>query len=107
MNTSITKFSTAIFFLLFVTNLGYVNSQVSREWIHRYTGPESSTDSPKDFFIDQAGNIYVTGKSIIGGGYSDIVSVKYDSNGVRQWIAKYNGPSSQNDEGIAIRIDSG
>ncbi|MDQ3020112.1 MAG: SBBP repeat-containing protein [Bacteroidota bacterium] len=93
------------FFLLFI-NLSFVNSQVSREWIHRYTGPESSTDSPKDFFIDDSGDIYITGKSIMGGGYSDIVTVKYNSNGVRKWIAEYNGLSNQNDDGIAISVDA-
>lgn len=82
-------------------------SQVSEEWIHRYTGPEASTDTPSKFFIDQSGNFYVTGRALIGGGYYHIVTVKFNPSGVRQWIAKYVSASNQNDEGISIGADAG
>ncbi|MCY7361920.1 MAG: SBBP repeat-containing protein, partial [Ignavibacteria bacterium] len=48
-------------------------SQVSENWIHRYTGPLASSDSPSKFVIDSSGNMYVTGKTLIGGGFYHIV----------------------------------
>ncbi|MEO7358327.1 MAG: SBBP repeat-containing protein [Ignavibacteria bacterium] len=92
-----------LFIIIFSENLAI--SQVSEEWIHRYTGPESSTDNPASFVIDGSGNFYVTGKSIVGGGYFHIVTVKFNSSGVRQWIANYSGGPGQNDDGISIKVD--
>lgn len=81
-------------------------SQVREDWIHRYTGPESSTDIPGDLKIDNSGNFYITGKSILSGGHSDIITAKFNSSGVRQWISKYSGPVSQNDDGTSIVTDN-
>ena len=96
------------FAILLLTLLIYSDSfsQVSEEWLHRYTGPESSTDTPTKFTKDAAGNFYVTGRTIVGGSYFHIVTVKYNSSGVRQWIAKYIGAADQNDEGTSILTDN-
>jgi len=81
-------------------------SQVSENWIHRYTGPLASSDSPSKFVIDSSGNMYVTGKTLIGGGFYHIVTVKYNSSGVRQWIAKFTNGNLWNNEGVAVQVDS-
>lgn len=96
------------FAILLLTLLIYSDSfsQVSEEWLHRYTGPESSTDTPTKFTKDAEGNFYVTGRTIVGGSYFHIVTVKYNSSGVRQWIAKYIGAANQNDEGTSILTDN-
>lgn len=104
VSNSIIKPSFFLLLILFYSNVS--NSQVSEEWLHRYTGPESSTDTPTRFSRDPSGNIYVTGRTIVGGSYYHIVTVKYNSSGVRQWIAKYDGAANQNDEGTSILTDN-
>ncbi len=96
--------SALILLLTFLINNNLL-SQVSEQWFHRYTGPESSTDSPNDICFDQNGNLYLTGKSILSGGYSDMITVKFSAAGERQWISKYDGASGLNDDGIAIVAD--
>lgn len=91
--------------ILILLNAVNTKSQVSEEWVHRYTGPESSTDTPSNFVTDNSGNLYVTGKSIVGGAYYHIVTVKFNSSGIREWIATYNGGPNQNDEGVSIQLD--
>jgi hypothetical protein len=63
-----------------------------RLWI-RQLGT-SSVEEATGIAIDSKGNVFVLGKtegalsgnvSLVSGGYSDIVLVKYDSNGTNQW----------------------
>jgi len=104
---SLFKFVFNLIFILIVIFLAdNTYSQVSQEWIHRYTGPESSTDTPADFIEDADGNFYLTGKSILSGGFSDIITVKYNSAGIRQWISKYGSLDNLNDEGIGVCVDN-
>lgn len=82
------------------------NSQISQEWTHRYTGPEASSDTPNDFIYDSNGNMFVTGQSLVGGGFFKFITVKFNSQGVRQWVAKYTGPAFSNTTGNAITLDN-
>jgi hypothetical protein len=43
--------------------------------------------------LDAAGNVYVTGESL-GGTSFDYATVKDDSDGNQQWVARYNGPGN-------------
>ncbi|MBL0106299.1 MAG: SBBP repeat-containing protein [Ignavibacteria bacterium] len=106
MNVSNTFIRSSAILLLTLLIYSDSFSQVSEEWLHRYTGPESSTDTPTKFTKDAEGNFYVTGRTIVGGSYFHIVTVKYNSSGVRQWIAKYIGAANQNDEGTSILTDN-
>lgn len=59
--------------------------------------PVLQEDTPSDLFIDAAGNIYVTGKSDAIGGANvnfEFMTVKYNASGVQQWIAYYDGTTS-------------
>jgi len=72
----------------------------------------SSFDSGNDVTTDSSGNIYVTGKTSgsldgntdPGGDWNDIILVKYDSSGTRQWIKQLG--SSLNDWGDGVTTDS-
>ena len=48
-------------------------------------------DVPTAVAADASGNVYVTGNSKGDGTGSDLATIKYDANGLRQWVARYNG----------------
>src|SRR5262245_61707 len=80
------------------------DSSGQQQWVARYNGPTNGSDEANAIAIDSAGNVYVTGESV--GGYYDYTTVKYDSFGQEQWVARYNGPQNSVDEAHAIAIDS-
>jgi hypothetical protein len=76
------------------------------QWVARYNGPGSESDQANGLAVDNAGNVYVTGSSRGSGTSYDYATVKYDSSGVEQWVARYDGPGSYSDEANAIAIDN-
>ena len=76
------------------------------QWVARYNGLGSESDQANGLAVDNAGNVYVTGSSRGFGTSYDYATVKYDSSGVEQWVARYDGPGSYSDEANAIAIDN-
>lgn len=58
--------------------------------------------------LDNEGNIYVTGSSEDLDGHHDfnIVTIKYDDDGVRQWIARYQEGENNDFQAVAATINS-
>ncbi len=54
---------------------------------------------------DPLGNTYVTGSSLGSGTGLDYATIKYNSSGAQQWVARYNGPASGDDIPYAIAVD--
>jgi uncharacterized delta-60 repeat protein len=75
-------------------------------WAARYNGPGNSDEEAYDLAIDGAGNVYVTGISINEDTSADYVTVKYDTNGNRLWVATYNGTENSDDTVSALKVDS-
>jgi len=95
------------FLLLFIFT-GFSVAQVSESWSIRYNGPGSSTDKSNAIAVDYLGNVFVTGTSpSVGFGTEDYVTIKYDSAGVEQWVARYNGTGSSVDNAYALAVDEG
>jgi len=81
------------------------NSSGVEQWVARYNGSGNMADGAGGICIDNSGNVYVTGFSVGSGTESDYALVKYDSSGVEQWVARYNGPDNDYDRSIAIVLD--
>ncbi|MBO9202483.1 MULTISPECIES: SBBP repeat-containing protein [Niastella] len=80
------------------------NSAGVRQWSVRYNGPGNGSDWAKSIKVDGAGNVYVTGGSVGNGTGFDYATVKYNTNGDLQWVARYDGPGI-NDESNALALD--
>jgi len=79
------------------------NSSGQQQWIARYDGGPNSDDGATAIAVDDLGNVYVTGRS--GFPASDYATLKYDSSGQQQWVARYNGSGDDADYPIAIAVD--
>lgn len=87
--------------------LSYVTySQVTEEWVKRYDGPANSMDQPSSIAIDNSGNVYVTGSSILSGMFEDYCTIKYNTSGVQQWVRTYNGTGDASDLARSIALDN-
>jgi uncharacterized delta-60 repeat protein len=81
------------------------NSNGSFQWVKTYSSPGKQDDAPSAIVVDNSGNIYVTGISVGANGNNDFITIKYNSAGIQQWVANYNGPSNNNDIAKGIAID--
>ena len=106
--TNSTFWQFMVYFLLFTClffNVTLSNAQVTQAWVARYNDSTAgSTSTASAITVDAAGYIYVTGTS---GFYSNnFATIKYNSAGVKQWVAIYDGGSQ--DVATAITVsDSG
>lgn len=74
------------------------NSSGDELWVRRYDGPGGSEDGAYSLALDALGNVYITGESIGIGTDLDYATVKYNADGVEQWVTRYNGPDVEGDE---------
>jgi hypothetical protein len=56
--------------------------------------------------VDIIGNIFVTGISSNNSGDDDYATVKYDTNGVEQWVARWDSYGSGNDRPAGLVVDN-
>jgi uncharacterized delta-60 repeat protein len=96
----------AFVFALQVLNIQISNSQVGPVWLQRYNGTADSTDYANKMAVDTSGNVYVTGSSKGGGTSYDYVTIKYNSEGMIQWLQRYNGPGNGADFANSIAVDA-
>lgn len=79
------------------------NSSGTQLWVSRYGGLNSS-DFAESVKADDSGNVFVTGSSGIGPA-TDIVTIKYSSNGDSLWVRRFNGASNLYDGAALIELD--
>lgn len=77
-----------------------------QQWVARYNGPANGLDFAIALAVDASGNTYVTGSSEGSGTSDDYATIKYNSDGQQQWVARYNGPANNLDDAYAIAVDN-
>ncbi|HEY6192072.1 MAG TPA: SBBP repeat-containing protein [Bacteroidota bacterium] len=76
-----------------------------RQWVAYYDGPGDGSDYATALALGGSGAVYVTGRSYGRNTSTDYATVKYSPLGIRQWVARLNGPGNGVDAATAIAID--
>lgn len=103
-NVYVTGYSRGLGTLYDIATVKYDTAGVQK-WAVRYNGAVNGDDGANCMILDDSGNVYITGYSVTGSALNDYATIKYDSSGVRKWIAVYNGPANQSDSATSIAID--
>jgi hypothetical protein len=82
------------------------NSAGDEQWSARYSGPENGDNLAIAIAVDGPGNVYVTGASSGLGTDWDYATVKYNTSGTEEWVARYNGPGNFVDTAYGIGVDA-
>jgi len=75
------------------------------DWVARYNGSGNGMDRVFAMALDSTGNIYITGY-IDNGTNNDYATVKYNADGVQQWVAIYDGAGDSRDNAMDICVDA-
>jgi uncharacterized delta-60 repeat protein len=78
----------------------------TEQWVAFYNGPDSGSDQGMAMVIDNQGNIYMTGSSSVFGSDTDWATVKFNSEGIQQWAARFDGGNKFNDVAVDIAVDA-
>jgi hypothetical protein len=78
----------------------------TEQWVQRYNGPENGDDNAYSICIDQNDNVYITGESQAVGNDFDYATIKYNSNGVQQWVQRFNGINNGRDKAVSVKSDN-
>src|SRR5438874_137751 len=81
------------------------NFSGQQQWVIRYDGPGHDLDRASGIAVNDSGNVYVTGWSWEAATSSDYATIKYDSAGQEQWVARYNSPGNGTDAATRIATD--
>jgi hypothetical protein len=105
-NVYVTGSSTAVGTFSDYATIKY-SSSGEQQWVSCYHGPFNlSNDYAHSIAVDGNGYVYVTGGSVYTSlSTTDIVTIKYNSDGVQQWLISYDGPANSGDAGYQIEVD--
>ncbi len=79
---------------------------VTREWVSRHNAAANGDDVGYAIAVDDSGYVYVTGYSFNASGNRDYITIKYSNDGVKKWVARFNGPANQDDVAYALAVDN-
>jgi hypothetical protein len=72
-------------------------------WVRRFDSKTHGNDEPVSTAADDAGNVYVAGRTGTGASGFGCLTVKYGPDGNVVWTAGYQGPSG-NDEPVGVAL---
>jgi uncharacterized delta-60 repeat protein len=108
MSPSLKKWSFVLLAVLSLTLPAFAqtvdNAWVS--WVRRYNGPGNGFDEATSLAVDGQGNVYVTGYSQGSGTESDYATMKYNPDGIEQWVQRYDGPGHYLDYASSLAVDA-
>jgi hypothetical protein len=82
------------------------NSSGEQQWVARYNDSVNNWgETPRSVTVDNFGNVYVSGWGADGVGLGDLLTIKYNSNGIQQWIKRYHGPSAGGEGAYSVQTD--
>jgi hypothetical protein len=81
------------------------NTAGTQLWVAHYNGPGGFEDIAYALAVDGSGNVYVTGKSQGVDTTYDYATIKYNSAGSQQWVARYSGTGNGDDNATALALD--
>ncbi|MFZ1853033.1 MAG: SBBP repeat-containing protein, partial [Nitrosomonas sp.] len=81
------------------------NSSGVQQWVSRYNGTGNDADEVTSIAVDESGFVYVTGWSSGSGTALDYATIKYNSFGIQQWVARYNGTGNSYDLASSLVLD--
>ena len=82
------------------------NSSGEQQWVARYNDTAVNWgETPRTVTVDNFGNVYVSGWGADGYAMGDMLTIKYNSNGVQQWIKRYHGPSAGGEGAYSVQTD--
>ena len=81
-----------IFLILFLT-AGTSHSQVTEDWVRKFSTDQQSIQESYDAVTDVYGNVYVAGRTSLGFSGYDMVLVKYNSAGNYIWGKTFHSDS--------------
>lgn len=82
------------------------NSSGVIQWAKTYNGTGNDDDFAYYIAADASGNVYVSGYSKGDGTGWDFCTIKYNTDGVQQWLQRYNGTGNGEDHVSAMGIDN-
>jgi len=110
-NVYITGYSSSFSNVVSTVTIKYDASGV-QQWIARYEGQANAGSSPMSMSVDRFGNSYITGSSwvAIQGTYpqqykSTCFTLKYNSEGIQQWVQLRSSPGNISIVGTALALD--
>ena len=81
------------------------DSAGQQQWVAIYNDFDNPDAQLNAMTIDKSGNVYVTGWSGILYSYHDCTTIKYNSSGQQQWVARYNVQPRAFSENVGIGLD--
>jgi uncharacterized delta-60 repeat protein len=80
----------------------------TQKWVARHNENNSSDDKSGGITYDADGNIYITGftRTELYSTDSDILTIKYNTDGVAQWKIRYSREGASRDSANAVHIDN-
>lgn len=84
-----------------------INLNGAQQWAKTFNGTGNQEDKAWGIVADNSGNCFVTGTSKSSSSGTDIVTIKYNTNGNAIWTKSYDAPAHKDDEGRKIAIDGG
>ncbi|HEX7344753.1 MAG TPA: T9SS type A sorting domain-containing protein, partial [bacterium] len=76
------------------------------QWTATYNHSANEDDRARQVVVDVEGNVYVTGASDGLAAQDDYATLKYNSMGEQQWVARHNGLANNDDEAEALGVTS-